>query len=104
MTQEAHTGCKAVLWKIVTENGETKKTQVNSSTYKAEPRYVTKGAADATPAPSGKDKDKDKEQKAADKAKKTAKPTATPKARETAAPTKAPENTEKAQTTAEPEE
>ena len=104
VTQEAHTGCKAVLWKIVTENGETKKTQVNSSTYKAEPRYVTKGAADATPAPSDKDKDKDKEQKAADKAKKTAKPTATPKAKETAAPTKAPENTEKAQTTAEPEE
>ena len=54
VTQEAHTGYKAVLWKIVTQNGKTTKTQVNSSTYKAEPRYITKGAqntsgATATP-------------------------------------------------------
>lgn len=48
VTQEAHQGCKAVLWKIVTENGKTKKTQVNSSTYQAEPRYVTKGGSSGT--------------------------------------------------------
>lgn len=59
VTQEAHQGCKAVLWKIVTQNGKTKKTQVNSSTYQAEPRYVTKGGSsgtgdgtEQTPAPS----------------------------------------------------
>lgn len=44
VTQEAHTGYKAKLWKIVTENGKETKTQVNSSTYSASPRYVTKGA------------------------------------------------------------
>ena len=44
VTQEAHTGYKAILWKIVDENGKESKTQVNSSTYAASPRYVTKGA------------------------------------------------------------
>ncbi len=44
VTQEAHTGYKAILWKIVDENGKETKTQVNSSTYAASPRYVTKGA------------------------------------------------------------
>lgn len=43
VTQEAHTGYKAKLWKIVTENGEETRTQVNASTYSAAPRYVTKG-------------------------------------------------------------
>ena len=99
VTQEAHTGYKAVLWKIVTENGETEKTQVNSSTYKAEPRYITKGAGGATPKPSAtpdankdKDKDKDKNNKQTTKAKATkppaatAKPTATPVPEPTQAP------------------
>ncbi|MCR5691293.1 MAG: VanW family protein [Eubacterium sp.] len=91
VTQEAHTGYKAVLWKIVTQNGKTKKTQVNASTYKAEPRYVTKGAAKATATP-----------KATEEAKTTAKPTSAPKATQapaaTAAPTAAPE-AEESQTT-----
>lgn len=43
VTQEAHKGCKAILWKIVTENGKETKTQINSSTYSASPRFVTKG-------------------------------------------------------------
>ncbi|MCH5252951.1 MAG: VanW family protein [Lachnospiraceae bacterium] len=61
VTQEAHIGYKAVLWKIVTENGETKKTQINSSTYQASPKYVIKGAAKETPKPTKKpDKKKDK--------------------------------------------
>lgn len=42
--QEAHTGYKAILWKIVNENGKETKTQINSSTYSAAPRYVTKGS------------------------------------------------------------
>ncbi len=33
-----------MLWKIVTENGQTDKKQINSSSYKAVPRYVTRGS------------------------------------------------------------
>ena len=36
-TQGALQGLTAVLWKYVTENGETTKEQVNSSTYQATP-------------------------------------------------------------------
>lgn len=36
-TQSAHQGLSAVLWKYITENGETTKEQVNSSTYQAVP-------------------------------------------------------------------
>ncbi|MBO6108968.1 MAG: VanW family protein [Eubacterium sp.] len=43
VTQSAHTGYEAQLWKIVTENGKTTKTQVNSSSYKAVPQHVIKG-------------------------------------------------------------
>lgn len=52
--QEAHVGYKAILWKVVKENGEITRTQINTSTYKAEPRYVVKGAAKATPKPTPK--------------------------------------------------
>ena len=47
VTQEAHTGYKAILWKYVKQDGKETKTQVNSSTYSASPRYVTKGAMKA---------------------------------------------------------
>lgn len=76
VTQEAHIGYKAVLWKIVKENGKTKKTQVNTSTYQAVPRYVTKGAAKATPKPSATPSAKPK---ASDKPAATAKPKETAK-------------------------
>ncbi len=46
-TQSAHLGYKAQLWKIVTENGETTKEVVNSSTYKMVPKIVTVGTAGA---------------------------------------------------------
>ncbi len=87
VTQEAHIGYKAVLWKIVKENGKTKKTQINSSTYQAVPRYVTKGAAKATPKPSAKPS-----------AKPTAKPKATakPKVTKKPQPTKVPATPEPA--------
>lgn len=100
VTQEAHVGYKAVLWKIVKENGKTKKTQINSSTYQAVPRYVTKGAAEgtpATPAASAKPqttKKATKEPKATAKPKKTAKPMATVKPQETAVPAAAEPTTE----------
>ncbi len=100
VTQEAHTGCKAVLWKIVKEEGKkTKKTQVNSSVYQAEPRYVTRGAAKATPKPdatekpksdSDKDKDKGKDKDTDSNARETG-AKAKPKPKPTKAPaTKAP--------------
>ena len=44
-TQAAHTGYKANCWKIVTENGETTKELVNTSTYNMAPRYITVGTA-----------------------------------------------------------
>lgn len=88
VTQEAHIGYKARLWKIVKENGKTEKTQVNSSTYQAVPRYVTKGSAKATPSPSPKPTDKPAKTK----------PTATPKPKPTAnpQPTQAPPTQEPA--------
>ena len=89
VTQEAHVGYKAVLWKIVKENGKTKKTQINSSTYQAVPRYVTKGAAEGTHAASEKPqttKKATKEPNATAKPKKTAKPKATVKPKKTAKP------------------
>ncbi len=89
VTQEAHIGYKAVLWKIVKENGKTKKTQINSSTYQAVPRYVTKGAAKATPKPSAKPTGKPKA---------TAKPKATKKPQ----PTKVPATPEPAATAGQP--
>lgn len=94
VTQEAHIGYKAVLWKIVKENGKTEKTQVNSSTYQAVPRYVTKGSAKATPKPS-----------ASPTPKSTTEAKATEKPKTTSAPkvTKAPATqTPGAQATAEP--
>ncbi len=93
VTQEAHTGCKAVLWKIVTENGETKKTKVNSSTYEAEPRYVTKERQMPHRHRPTRIKIKSKRQRIRPRKQQNLPPRQRPK--ETAAPTKAPENTEK---------
>ncbi len=64
VTQEAHIGYKAKLWKIVKENGKETKTQINSSTYSASPRYVTRGAKKEpkpTPKPTKKPSSRDRE-------------------------------------------
>lgn len=64
VTQEAHIGYKAKLWKIVKENGKETKTQINSSTYSASPRYVTRGAKKEpkpTPKPTKKPSNRDRE-------------------------------------------
>lgn len=82
VTQSAHTGYKAKLWKVITENGETEKIQVNTSTYKASPRYVIKGAKKDEDKDKDDEKDKSKDKNSKDKgAKETAtpKPTRTPK-------------------------
>ena len=61
MTQSAHVGYKAKLWKIVYENGEqVSKEQVNYSYYAPEPRYVTKGGKSSE---TEEDKDKKKTDK-----------------------------------------
>lgn len=50
VTEGAHTGYKARLWKIVTEDGaEVSRQQVNSSTYKMSPRSATVGTATGDP-------------------------------------------------------
>lgn len=67
VTQSAHVGYKAKLWKIVKVNGvQTDKVQVNTSSYNASPQYVTVGKQPATPAPgsaspSASDKSKKKD-------------------------------------------
>ena len=51
VTESAHIGYKARLWKIVKEDGkEVSRTQVNSSSYKMVPRSATVGTATDNPA------------------------------------------------------
>lgn len=64
VTQSAHVGYRAELWKIVYENGaEVSREQVNSSTYAAEPAYVTVGTKGLKKDDDKKDDDKDKDDK-----------------------------------------
>ena len=50
VTESAHIGYKARLWKITMENGvEVSREQVNSSTYKMVPRSATVGTATSDP-------------------------------------------------------
>ncbi|MCM1112830.1 MAG: VanW family protein [Muribaculum sp.] len=50
VSESAHTGYKARLWKIVTENGEeVSREQINSSSYKMSPRSATVGTATGDP-------------------------------------------------------
>ncbi len=50
VTDSAHIGYKARLWKIVTENGvEVSRTEVNSSSYKMVPRSAVVGVATGDP-------------------------------------------------------
>lgn len=51
VTESAHIGYRAKLWKVVTENGEeVSRTEVNSSKYKMVPRSATVGTATSDPA------------------------------------------------------
>lgn len=102
VTQSAHVGYKARLWKIVYENGkQVSKEQINSSYYAAEPRYVTKGGS----APEEETTDKPENTKSV-KATKPPKKTATKEPKATKAPepvaTKAPVVTERPAETKEP--
>lgn len=59
VTQSAHVGYRAKLWKIVKEDGvETERILVNSSAYNPSPQYVTVGKQ--TPSPTPEDTSKPK--------------------------------------------
>lgn len=92
VTQSAHVGYRAKLWKIVKVDGvQTEKVQINSSSYNASPQYVTVGKQKESPSPKPTDKkDKDKQKPETTKA-----PKATPKPKATVAPaTEKPVETE----------
>lgn len=96
VTQSEHVGYKARLWKIVYVDGvQTEKIQINSSTYNAEPQYITVGKIQ-TPKPSATPKSSEKPD-ASKKPKKTEKPDKTkapkPSVVPTGKPTKTPKNT-----------
>lgn len=99
VTQSAHVGYKAKLWKIVYVDGvQTEKVQINTSTYSAEPEYVTVGKeqnpkASATPKTSEKPKE-------SSEPKKTKKPKETEKPQKTSAPTAKPTQKPKSGATA----
>lgn len=59
VTQSAHVGYRAKLWKIVKEDGvETERVQINSSAYNPSPQYVTVGKQTPTPTPEDTSKPK----------------------------------------------
>lgn len=93
VTQSAHVGYKARLWKLVYVDGKrTEKIQLNSSSYAAEPEYITVGKKQkATPAPdaSGSPEPSQKP-KATKKPKTTSGPKATGKPRTAATGTPKP--------------
>lgn len=98
VTQSAHVGYRAKLWKIVKVDGvQTEKIQLNSSSYNASPQYVTVGKQTATPTPSASAKVKDK--KAANSATPTAKPKATVKPKTPSKATAQPKTTAKPKVT-----
>lgn len=106
VTQSAHVGYRAKLWKIVYIDGvQSEKIEVNTSTYSAEPQYVTVGnqgevVPSPTPAPTDDAKSTDKpngtsEPQKTGKPKKTTEPKATIKPKATVKPnvTKKPDKT-----------
>lgn len=98
VTQSAHVGYKAQLWKVITEDGvEVSREKVNYSYYAAEPRYVVKGGekgdTKATKEPAGKATQKPKATKNP-KATKAPVVTKEPKPTKKPSPTKAPKPTQ----------
>ena len=86
VTQSAHVGYRAKLWKLVYVDGKrTEKVQVNSSSYAAEPEYITVGKKqNTTPKPSVSSTPKPSS---------SPKPTKKPKVTEKPEPTKKPQST-----------
>lgn len=66
VTQSAHVGYRAKLWKIVKINGEeTERVEVNNSSYKAEPEHITVGVSRSTAKPKTSGKPTKKPKKSA---------------------------------------
>ena len=86
VTQSAHVGYRAKLWKIVYEDGKEKeRIQLNSSSYNAEPEHVVIGKqTDTRPTATPTDPAETKKPKA------TPKPTKKPAATKKPTPTKKP--------------
>ena len=106
VTQSAHTGYVAKLWKIVKEDGKVvSKEEVNNSYYAAEPRYVTKGgksASSSKPKETKNPKEKDSKKDKTDSKKENSKKDNSKKEKTEA--TKRPEHTKAPAVTKEPEE
>ncbi len=106
VTQSAHVGYRAKLWKVVYVDGvETERIQINSSAYSAEPQYVTignQGGSSQTPNPTKEPEATDKPERT-EKPKQTQKPQNTSKPKPTPKPTIKPEPTPKPVSTEQPE-
>ncbi|MDD6207478.1 MAG: VanW family protein [Clostridiales bacterium] len=101
VTQSAHTGYKARLWKVVYVDGkEVSREQVNSSYYKAEPRYVIKG----TKKPEEPEKPDEKKEDTTKKENDTKKETSGDTKKEDKKETSPEETSEKQEKDNEPEE
>lgn len=100
VTQSAHYGYKANLWKVVYINGvEQSREKVNYSSYAAAPAYITVGTKEKEPEATATPKPEESESPT-----KTPKPTATPKPTKEPAATKEPATTAPATATPAPTE
>lgn len=96
VTQSAHVGYKAELWKVVYENGvEVSRERVNYSSYAAEPAYITVGTKEEE---KEKDEEKEEEEEDKDKEEESEKETSSPK------PSKKPSASPSPSPSASPEE
>ncbi len=105
VTQSAHIGYKAELWKIIyTDGKETDRIRLNTSSYGAEPEHITVGRSQeikATPVP---EKKQTPAPTASPEAEKTPRPTKQPVVKKTPRPTKQPVVKKTPRPTPEPEE
>lgn len=103
VTQSAHVGYRAKLWKIIKVDGtETERIELNSSAYNPSPQYVTVGKQSVSPSPeaSGDKKGgKGEDSKATEKPKTTSKPKPTQKPTPQATPKPEGSDTDTVETT-----
>lgn len=107
VTQSAHVGYRAKLWKVIYINGKEKeRKELNTSTYNAEPQYVTVGNRGnlQTAKPSGKP-EASEEPEETERPEATKKPQVTkkPEVTKRPQPDKKPEATKKPRVTKKPE-
>lgn len=92
VTQSAHVGYRAQLWKIIYIDGKkTDQVMLNSSSYSAEPQHIVVGPTRSQPTPAPKETQAPREATPAPKATKAPSVTKAPKATQAPKETKAPE-------------